>query len=330
MATSVTMPSNLAQRAGAVRRFNRFYTRQAGLLTGQFLDSPFTLTEARVIFELAQPGPAEAAASAAAAAAASAASLGRELGLDPGYLSRILRRFQRRGLLSKQPSTADGRQNLLRLTPKGQQAFQALDQRSQRDHENLLAALPAPDQARLVAAMQSIEGLLAGDKAGTAPALPLIVLRPPRPGDLGWVVARHGFLYAQEYGWDQSFEALVAEIAAGFVQHYDPQRERCWIADQGGQNAGCVFLVKKTTAVAKLRLLLVEPTARGHGLGARLVDECLAFARQAGYRQVTLWTQSVLLAARHIYAQAGFRLVNAGPHHSFGHALVEETWLLDL
>ncbi len=316
------MPTTLAQHADAMRRFNRFYTRQAGLLAGQFLGSPFTLTEARVIYELAQQGLAS------AGPAATAASLVRELGLDPGYLSRILRRFQRRGLLNKRPSATDGRQSLLRLTPKGQQAFQALDQRSQRDHETLLGALPAPDQARLVAAMRTIEGLLSGAEAVPAPAPAL--LRPPRPGDLGWVVARHGFLYAQEYGWDQSFEALVAEIVAGFVQHYDPQRERCWIADQAGQHAGSIFLVKKTNTIAKLRLLLVEPTARGHGLGAQLVDECLRFARQAGYRQVTLWTNSVLLAARHLYAQAGFRLVKSGPHHSFGHDLVEETWLLDL
>jgi DNA-binding MarR family transcriptional regulator/N-acetylglutamate synthase-like GNAT family acetyltransferase len=317
------MPTSLAQRAGALRHFNRFYTRQAGLLAGQFLGSPFTLTEARVIYELAQHDT------------VAAASLGRELGLDPGYLSRIVRRFQRRGLLSKQPSATDGRQSLLRLTRKGQHAFQALDRRSQNDHEALLGALPAGDQARLVEAMRTIEALLdrpaaANPAASPAPAPARVVLRPPRPGDLGWVVARHGFLYAQEYGWDQSFEALVAEIVAGFVQHYDPQRERCWIAEQDGQNAGSVFLVKKTQAVAKLRLLLVEPAARGHGLGARLVDECLRFARQAGYRQVTLWTNSVLLAARHIYAQVGFRLVDSGPHHSFGHDLVEETWLLDL
>jgi GNAT superfamily N-acetyltransferase len=185
--------------------------------------------------------------------------------------------------------------------------------------------LPEPEQARLVAAMQTIETVLAGPAAPQPP-----VLRAPRAGDLGWVVARHGALYAQEYGFDQSFEALVAEIVAGFVQHYDPQRERAWIAEVNGQNAGSVFLVKKTAEVAKLRLLLLEPAARGQGLGARLVDECVRFARQAGYRQVTLWTQSVLLAARHIYTQFGFKLVDSGPHHSFGHDLVEEIWLLDL
>jgi len=318
---TTTMSSNLAQRAGAMRRFNRYYTRQVGLLAGQFLDSPFTLTEARVLYELAAPSQSPS----AAKHAPTATALIRQLGLDPGYLSRILRRFQRLGLLTRQPSATDGRQSLLRLTPKGRRAFQALDRSSQRDHEALLGALPEPEQARLVAAMQTIETVLAGPAAPLSP-----VLRAPRAGDLGWVVARHGALYAQEYGFDQSFEALVAEIVAGFVQHYDPQRERAWIAELDGQNAGSVFLVKKTNEVAKLRLLLLEPAARGHGLGARLVDECVRFARQAGYRQVALWTQSVLLAARHIYAQFGFKLVDSGAHHSFGHDLVEETWLLDL
>ncbi len=307
-------PVDLSQRAAAIRQFNRFYTRQIGLLSSRYLDSPFTLTEARVIYELAQHD------------STTAARLGRELGLDPGYLSRLLRRFQRRGLLRQQPSPTDGRQRLLRLTPQGRRAYQALNDRSQHDHEALLGALPPADQARLVGAMRAIEGLLGAPAAQPA----AFVLRPPRPGDLGWVVARHGLLYAQEYGWDESFEALVAEIVAGFVRHSDPQRERCWLAELDGENVGSVFLVKKSNTVAKLRLLLVEPRARGLGLGARLVDECLRFARQAGYRQVTLWTNSVLLAARHLYAKAGFKLVSSGPHHSFGHDLVEETWLLDL
>src|SRR5712692_5694895 len=327
-------PSDLSQRAAAVRRFNRFYTRQIGLLGGRYLDSPFSLTEARVIYELAQRDT------------GTATGLVRELGLDPGYLSRMLRGFQRRGLLSKQPSARDGRQSLLRLTAKGRRAFQALNDRSQRDLEAMLGALPAADQGSLVGAMQAIEGLLAvpadpaapatmAAAATTAAALPAMkppayVLRPPRPGDMGWVVARHGALYAQEYGWDEQFEALVAEIVAKFVQEFDPRRERCWIAEMDGENAGSVFLVKKSDTVAKLRLLLVEPRARGLGLGARLVDECLSFARQAGYRQLTLWTNSVLLAARHIYVRAGFKLVETGPHHSFGHDLVEETWLLEL
>jgi DNA-binding MarR family transcriptional regulator/GNAT superfamily N-acetyltransferase len=322
------LPTEISQRAAAVRRFNRFYTRQIGLLAGHYLDSPFSLSEARVIYELAQRDT------------DTATSLVRELGLDPGYLSRMLRGFQRRGLLSKQPSAHDGRQSLLRLTAKGRRAFQALNDRSQRDLEAMLSALPAADQSRLVGAMQAIEGLLAAPAAPAAPATtaaalpamkpPAYVLRPPRPGDMGWVVARHGALYAQEYGWDEQFEALVAEIVAKFVQEFDPRRERCWIAEMDGENAGSVFLVKKSDTVAKLRLLLVEPRARGLGLGARLVEECLRFARQAGYRQMTLWTNSVLLAARHIYVRAGFKLVESGPHHSFGHDLVEETWLLEL
>ena len=333
------LASDLSQRAAAVRRFNRFYTRQIGLLAGRYLDSPFSLSEARVLYELAQR------------ATATATGLVRELGLDPGYLSRILRGFQRRGLLSKQPSARDGRQRLLRLTARGRHAFQALNDCSQRDLEAMLSALPAADQGRLVGAMQAIEGLLADPGAAAAAATtaatattaaaastvaappekpPAFMLRLPRPGDMGWVVARHGALYAQEYGWDEQFEALVAEIVAKFVQEFDSQRERCWIAEMDGENVGSVFLVKKTDTVAKLRLLLVEPKARGLGLGARLVDECLRFARLAGYRQMTLWTNSVLLAARHLYARAGFRLVESGPHHSFGHDLVEETWTLDL
>lgn len=320
------LPADLSQRAAAVRHFNRLYTRQIGLLTEQYLDSPFSLTEARVIYELAQHDAAD------PQAATTATDLGRELGLDAGYLSRLLRGFQGSGLLRRQPSPRDGRQSLLRLTAKGRQAFRALNARSQRDLEAMLGALPVADQTRLVGAMQAIEGLLADPAAPrhTSARPAAYVLRGPRPGDMGWVVARHGALYAQEYGWDEQFEALVAEIVAKFVQQYDPQRERCWIAEQDGENVGSVFLVKRSAEVAKLRLLLVEPKARGLGLGASLVDECVRFARQAGYRQVTLWTNSVLLAARHLYARAGFKMVESGPHHSFGHDLVEETWLLDL
>src|SRR5262249_30821209 len=189
-------------------------------------------------------------------------------------------------------------------------------------------ALAEPDQARLVSSMETVEHLLAGQAAPAEPAN--FVLRPPRPGDLGWVVARHGALYAQEYGWDQDFEALVAEIVAGFVRNFNPARERCWIAERDGANAGSVCVVQQSETVAKLRLLLVEPAARGHGLGGRLIDECVRFAREAGYRQMTLWTNSVLVAARRLYARAGFRLVASGPQRNFGHDLVEETWLLDL
>jgi GNAT superfamily N-acetyltransferase len=268
--------------------------------------------------------------------------------VGPPTCSRILRSFQRRGLLSKQPSAIDGRQHLLRLTPKGQRAFQALNDRSQQDLEAMLAGLPLLAQSRLVDAMEAIESLLGAPATPTAtpaeqpsvaqppvaqPSVaqpPAYVLRAPRPGDLGWVVARHGAIYAQEYGWDEGFEALVAEIVAGFVQHYDARRERCWIAELDGENVGSVLVVRKTDTVAKLRWLLVEPRARGLGLGAGLVDECLSFARQAGYRQMTLWTNSVLVAARHLYAKAGFKRVDSGPHHAFGHDLVEETWLVEL
>ncbi len=315
---STMPPTDLSQRAAAVRRFNRFYTRRIGVLADQYLDSPFSLTQARVLYELAQRD------------ASTATDLGRELGLDAGYLSRLLRGFQRGGLLQRHPSPRDGRQRLLRLTARGRQAFRSLDSRSQRDLETMLAALPVAEQARLVGAMQVIEGLLSAPAAESAALPAAYVLRGPRPGDMGWVVARHGALYAHEYGWDEQFEALVAEIVAKFVQNCDPQRERCWIAEQDGENVGSVFVVKKSVAVAKLRLLLVEPKARGLGLGAALVDECIRFARQAGYRRLTLWTNSVLLAARHLYAKAGFQMIASGPHHSFGHDLVEETWELDL
>ncbi len=310
-------PTDLSQRAAAVRQFNRFYTRQIGLLADQYLDSPFTLAEARVLYELAQHDP------------ATATDLRRELGLDAGYLSRLLRGFQRRGLLRRQRSPRDRRQSLLRLTAAGRRAFRTINNRSQRRLEAMLAALPVSDQTRLVGAMEAIQALLAAPSAPAARP-PAYLLRAPRSGDLGWVVARHGALYAEEYGWDQQFEGLVADIVAKFVQQHDPQRERCWIAEQAGENVGSVFLVQQSETVAKLRLLLVEPKARGLGLGAALVDECLRFARQAGYQQVTLWTNSVLAAARHLYAKAGFKKVASGPHHSFGHDLVEETWLLEL
>ena len=298
----------------AVRRFNRFYTRRIGVLQEGLLQSPFSLAEARVLYELAhRDGPA-------------AAELGRDLGLDAGYLSRILRGLRRRGLVDRHPSEADGRRSLLGLTRRGRAAFATLDERSRREVGAMLDALPPPGPGRLVEAMGTIERLLGG---APQPASPY-VLRPPQPGDMGWVVHRHGVLYAQEYGWDERFEALVAEIVARFVKTFDPKRERCWIADADGEALGSVLLVKQSRTVARLRLMLVEPRARGMGIGTRLVGECIRFARQAGYRKVTLWTNSVLLAARHIYEQAGFRLVHEEKHHSFGHDLVGETWDLKL
>ncbi len=306
--------NKLSQRVEAVRRFNRFYTRQIGVLQEGLLRSPFSLTEARVIYELAHHET------------TTATELGNELGLDAGYLSRILRDFKRRGLVDKKPSKKDGRQSLLWLTEQGQQAFAMLNARSQHEIEAMLAELPAGEQDRLLQAMLSIEKLLGAQPEHSVPYL----LRLHQPGDMGWVVYRHGVLYAEEYGWDEQFEALVAEIVASFIQNYDAKKERCWIAEMDGEIVGSVFLVKKSEQVAKLRLLLVEPKARGMGIGTRLVDECIRFARRVGYKKVTLWTNSVLSAARHIYEKAGFRLVEQEAHHSFGHDLVGETWELEL
>ena len=304
----------LSQRAETVRRFNRFYTRQIGVLQEGLLSSPFSLTEARVIYELAHHET------------TTATELGEDLGLDAGYLSRILRDFKRQGLIDKKASKKDGRQSLLWLTEQGQQAFAMLNTRSHHEIEKMLAGLPAGEQLRLLQAMLTIEKLLAAQPEHSAPYL----LRPHQPGDMGWVVYRHGVLYAEEYGWDEQFEALVAEIVASFIQNYDAKKERCWIAEVDGEIVGSVFLVKKSDEVAKLRLLLVEPKARGMGIGTRLVEECLRFARRVGYKKVTLWTNSVLSAARHIYEKAGFRLVEQEAHHSFGHDLVGETWECEL
>lgn len=306
--------SGLEGRVEAVRRFNRFYTRRIGVLEEGLSRSPFTLAEARVLYELAHRDP------------ATAAWLAEELGLDPGYLSRILRRFGEAGLLERTPSATDGRQSLLRLTAAGREAFAALDAGSRADVGALLGRLAPERQARLVAAMDEVRALLGGEAEPGEPYL----LRGPRAGDLGWVVWSHGALYAREYGWDATFEALVAEIVADFGRGHDPARERCWIAEREGRSVGSVFLVRATDEVAKLRLLLVDPAARGLGIGRRLVDECVAFAREAGYRTVTLWTNDVLRSARRIYEEAGFRLVREEPHHSFGHDLVGQTWELAL
>ena len=301
-------------RVAAVRRFNRFYTKQIGLLHEGYLESPFSLSEVRVLYELAHREK------------PTAAELGRELGLDAGYLSRILRGFERRHLVERTASKADGRQSHLALTERGRAAFAPLQARSHADIGAMLGKLSDADQKRVLEAMHTIEGLLGARPEGTA----AYVLRPHQPGDMGWVVHRHGALYAQEYGWDEQFEALVASIVAKFIQRYDPKRERAWIAEKDGEIVGSVFLVRQSATVAKLRLLLVEPRARGLGIGARLVGECVHFARQAGYRKITLWTNSVLRAARRIYESAGFRLVHRERHRSFGHDLVGETWELPL
>ena len=305
---------DLNETIRAIRHFNRFYTRQIGVLNQGLLDSPYSLTEARVIYELAQKET------------CTATELGSQLNLDMGYLSRILANFQKKGLLQKEPALHDKRQSLLRLSPSGQQAFAMLNERSSQEINGMLEALSAAEQQRLVKAMRIVEALLDPQ----AQERPAVIIRPLQPGDLGWVVSRHGALYAQEYHWDISFEGFVAQIAADYLKNLDPQKENGWIAEVNGENAGCVFLVKKSDEVAKLRMLLVEPGARGLGIGKRLVQECIRFARQCGYRKMTLWTQSFLLAARHIYQQAGFRLTESEANHEFGQDLVSETWDLDL
>jgi DNA-binding MarR family transcriptional regulator/N-acetylglutamate synthase-like GNAT family acetyltransferase len=302
------------RRVGDVRHFNRFWTRQIGVLREEYLESPFSLTEVRVLYELAHGEE------------TTASELGEELGLDAGYLSRILRGFEKHGLIHKRPSEADGRRRLLRLTDRGREAFAPLDARSRSEIGAMLGGMSITGQERLVGAMRTIERLLS---ARPEPVVPYL-LRPHQPGDMGWVVHRHGVLYAREYGWDERFEALVAEIVAKFIQQYDPSLERCWIAEREGEIVGCVFLVRESEEIAKLRLLLVEPEARGLGIGSRLVEECIRFARQAGYLKITLWTNDVLNSARRIYEGMGFRLVHEKPHHSFGHDLVGQTWELML
>jgi DNA-binding MarR family transcriptional regulator/GNAT superfamily N-acetyltransferase len=298
----------------AVRAFNRFYTRKLGVLDQQLLKSPFSLSEARVLYELANREE------------VAAKEIGTELGLDPGYLSRIIQNFDDSGLITRKPLAADRRQYRLSLTARGRQAFTKLERSSHDDVADMLAALPRGGGKRLIEAMAVIERLLGQPGASPRPA----ILREPRPGDMGWVVQSHGALYASEYGFDSSFEGLVAEIAAKFLASFDASRERCWIAEIDGAQVGSVFLVRHSDGVAKLRLLLVDPAGRGQGLGQRLVGECIAFARACGYRKITLWTQSILLAARKIYQDARFVQVAGEPHRSFGQSLIGETWEREL
>ena len=309
-------------RTEAVRRFNRFYTRRIGVLHENLAATRFSLTESRLLWELAHRER------------TTGAELARDLDLDPGYLSRLLRAFKEQQLIRGERAADDARHLHLRITPAGRRAFAPLDRQSAADVERLLAGLGESEQLRLLAAMTEIEALL-GERRGAAPWL----LRAPRPGDLGWVVERHGRVYGDEYGWDLRFESLVARIAADFVDRLDPAREACWIAERDGSSVGCVFLVQardETPAAApiegtaQLRMLLVEPGARGLGIGARLVGECERFARARGYRRIVLWTNSVLTAARAIYRRAGYVLTASEPHESFGHALVGETWALEL
>jgi len=302
------------ERIGVVRQFNRFFTRQIGVLREGLLHSSYTLTEARILFELGHRDH------------LTASDLCRELGLDPGYLSRILARLEQQGLLEKVRPDRDGRQRLLQLTPQGSNAFALLDQRSRDEVLEMLNDLSDEEQQRLLKAMQTIESVLTKGLKYSDP----FFLRSHEPGDMGWVTHRHGALYAQEYGWDEHFEALVAQIVADFINNYKPERERCWIAEMDGEIIGSVFVVQSSETVAKLRLLLVEPTARGLGLGTRLVEECIRFARRRGYQKLMLWTNSILVEARHIYKKTGFKLVAEESHHSFGHDLIGETWELIL
>lgn len=301
------------QLVATVRRFNRFYTHRIGVLQEGLVASPFSLTEARVLYELAQGDR------------PTASELGRALGLDAGYLSRILRGFEAKGLLVRTPSPADARQSHLGLTAAGRAAFADLDARQRAEVAGMLHGLAPADAARLAEAMGTIERLLA-QAAGEPP----YTLRGPLPGDYGWIVHRHGALYAREYGFDARFEALVAEIVGAFARSHDPARERLWVAELGGKVAGSVMVVDAGDGVARLRLLYVEAEARGLGLGQRLVAECTRFAKAAGYRKLTLWTNDVLVSARRLYEAAGYRLVEAEPHAMFGPALTGETWELAL
>ena len=306
--------SALAAPVSAVRRFNRFYTKQIGVLREGHLESPFSLTEVRVLYELAHRD------------GLTSAELARELGIDSGYLSRILRGFERRTLIEKTKSESDARQAHLRLTDAGRAAFTGLDTRADDEIAALVERVSRDDWRRLTEAMRTIERVL----SPTQEAKRSYLIRTHQPGDIGWVVFRHGVLYAREYRWDERFEALVAQIVADFVHNFDSRRERCWIAEQDGERVGSVFLVKKTDTIAKLRLLLVEPKARGLGIGHRLVNECIRFARHAKYQRITLWTNSILHAARRIYEQAGFQLVSEEPHAMFGENLTGQTWEVEL
>jgi DNA-binding MarR family transcriptional regulator/GNAT superfamily N-acetyltransferase len=300
----------------AVRRFNRFYTQRIGILEESLLGSGLSLSEGRIVFELGRRG------------AWTASGIATEFSLDPAHVSRLLAALEKRKLIARKRSEADGRQAIVSLTARGRERYQFLDAASTKAIDALLAPLPPASRNRLLSAMTTIETLLGGNSV--QPRVPF-VLRPNRPGDIGWVISRHAALYAEEYGWDATFEGMVAEVAAHFIRNFDPKRERCWIAERQGEVVGSVFLVKGSEAgTAKLRMLYVEPSARGLGIGARLVEECRLFARATGYKRIELWTNSILSSARRIYEAAGYRLVKSEPHTSFGHDLVGETWLLEL
>lgn len=304
------------ERIAAVRRFNRFYTRQIGVLRKGYLDTPYSLGEMRVLYEISRDhGP-------------TASDIARALDLDAGYISRVLRHFEKQGLISRATSAKDARQSHLTLTARGRKTFAPLDKKSHDQVAGMLGHLNEAEQARLIGAMAEIERLIG--HAGKADGELAYVLRGPKPGDFGWVVARHAELYLAEYGWGEPFEGLCAQIVADYANKNDPARERCWIAERHGEPVGSIFLVRDSDDVARIRLLLVDPKGRGLGIGKRLVDECVTFARAAGYKQVTLWTHSVLTAARHIYEQAGFTLTASEPRHTWGQDVVAEFWDLRL
>jgi DNA-binding MarR family transcriptional regulator/N-acetylglutamate synthase-like GNAT family acetyltransferase len=308
------MPSIVPDtRVAAMRRFSRFYTRQIGLLQGNFLDSPFSLSEGRVLYELSTHDD------------LTASDLVSGLGIDHGYLSRILSRFEKRGLVVRTRSKDDARQSHLTLTAKGRKAYAPLERKSNELVQGMLRRLAPARQKRLTEAMRTIESLI-GENAEA----PNVTLRAHGPGDMGWVVEKHGALYAKEYGWNNHIEAITAEIVGAFLKNFDPKREHCWIAEMDGDIVGCVFLVRDTEDVARLRLLMVDPAARGLGVGKRLVEECIVFARKAGYRRITLWTHAVLKAARGIYQATGFTLTKEWVHDDFGKPEASETWDLDL
>jgi len=313
------------QHIAAVRRFNRFYTRQIGVLRRNFLGSPYSLAEARVLYEIAR-----------GKGATTASDIGRALDLDAGYLSRVLRNFEKRGLIRRKVSATDARQSHLALSPRGRKTYAPLERRSQDDTAAMLARLTTAEQTRLITAMTTIETLLGGEAEPKSSETPgdhskqNYILRAPVPGDFGWIVKRHAELYAQEYQWTEPFEGLCAQIVAGFANKPASKRERCWVAEMAGENVGCIFLAEEEAKVARIRLLLVDPKARGLGLGAKLVDECIRFARAAGYKSITLWTHSVLTAARHIYQKAGFKLTRSEKRKSWGRPVVSEYWDLEL
>ena len=310
------MTSAIQQATAAVRRFNRFYTRQIGVLRKTYLDSPYSLGEMRVLYEIVHAG------------ARTASDIARALDLDAGYFSRVLRNFEKQGLITRKTSREDARQSQLAMTARGLKTFAPYERRSQQQAGAMLGKLEPAQQAKLVAAMRTIEGLLDGNAAPEQK--PDYILRQPKPGDFGWIVTRHAELYAQEYGWIEPFEGLCAQIVADFANKNDPTCERCWIAELNGENVGTVMLVKDSDDVARLRLLLVDPKGRGLGLGARLVDECVRFARAAGYKKITLWTHSILTAARHVYEKAGFTLTSSEKKHSWSKDVVAEYWDMEL